>query len=307
VSFLLYFWSLWQIYVSRLEFKETRFLLLMVKKISHRWINDAFIKVKARGGIWSHHESSWTDAGVAAGRIDALASITGILQANTFVNVWTGAPVHEEHVASIAAATVGARGVETNIIAFTIACGAFVNVLAAEATTCLAVALVTDALIGAHHVLTSSIGANAAGEAALVNVLAVTPVFSQLMTWGTLALEAARCVNAPTAAAQRRVTLTLIDVHAHLHHRHHLKASITFACETTLDIYAGAFTTHPSHDFTFINVHTANTILIQGIALIAATAEGAHRVLAASIDAHIGKGKTFIDIHLPYKSISFPA
>jgi hypothetical protein len=161
-------------------------------------------------------------------------------------------------------------------------------------------------LVGAHHVLTGAVGANAAGEAALVDVLAVTPVFSQLVTWRTFALEAARCVDAPTAAAQRRVTLTLVDVHAHLHHRHHLKASVTFAGETTLDVYAGAITTHPSHDFTFINVHAANTILIQGIALIAATTEGTHRVLAATIDAHIGKGKTFIDIHLPYKSISFP-
>ncbi len=54
--------------------------------------------------------------------------------------------------------------------------------------TNLFVSFIADALVRPHHVLADAVGADAAGEAALVDVLARGPVLGNLETHWTLAM-----------------------------------------------------------------------------------------------------------------------
>ena len=62
----------------------------------------------------------------------------------------------------------------------------------------------------------------------------------------------------PTAA-QPGLSLTLVDVHADLHHGGLLVTLLTVAGEATLDIPALAVTTNPRGDTALVNVHTAES------------------------------------------------
>ena len=51
------------------------------------------------------------------------------------------------------------------------------------------ISFVTDALVGPHHVLADSVGADPAGQAALVDVFAGCSVLRHLQPYRTLAVE----------------------------------------------------------------------------------------------------------------------
>jgi hypothetical protein len=127
-----------------------------------------------------------------------------------------------------------------------------------------------------------------------------------MASW-TFTLEVTRGVDASATSTQGRVTLAFIDIHADLHHRHHLKARVTVAGETALNVDTGAIATHTTHDFTLININTFYTIFVQSISLVAPTTEGTNRVFAPAIYTHVGESQTFIDVNLLNKSISFAA
>lgn len=61
--------------------------------------------------------------------------------------------------------------VHADVVAAAIVEQALVDVGATGPAGGLSVALVADALVGAHHVLAHAVGANTAGQAALVDVL----------------------------------------------------------------------------------------------------------------------------------------
>ena len=61
------------------------------------------------------------------------------------------------------------------------------------------------------------------------------------------------------ATTQPGLSLTLVDVHADLHHGGLLVALLTVAGETTLDIPALAVTTNPRGDAALVNVQTAES------------------------------------------------
>ena len=83
-------------------------------------VYDALIKVQTRCCIWSHHKSSRADAGVSARSVATLSSVTHIVQPYTLININTALPIIEEHVACGAAAGVGARRVDTEVVTTTI-------------------------------------------------------------------------------------------------------------------------------------------------------------------------------------------
>ena len=63
------------------------------------------------------------------------------------------------------------------------------------------------------------------------------------------------------ATTQAGLSLTLVDVHADLHHGGLLVTLVTVAGEATLNIPALAVTTNPRSDTALVNVHTAESKL----------------------------------------------
>ena len=61
------------------------------------------------------------------------------------------------------------------------------------------------------------------------------------------------------ATTQAGLSLTLVDVHADLHHGGLLVTLVTVAGEAPLDIPALAVTTNPRGDAALVNVHTAES------------------------------------------------
>ena len=77
------------------------------------------------------------------------------------------------------------------------------------------------------------------------------------MAGGTETLPGPGDVLTLPAPTQPGLPLTLVDVHADLHHGGLLVTLVTVAGEAPLDIPALAVTTNPRGDNTLVNVHTA--------------------------------------------------
>ena len=79
------------------------------------------------------------------------------------------------------------------------------------------------------------------------------------MAGGTETLPGPGDVLTLPAPTQPGLPLTLVDVHADLHHGGLLVTLLTVAGEATLDIPALAVTTNPRGDAALVNVHTAES------------------------------------------------
>ena len=223
------------------------------------------------------------------------------------IDVNAGAAVHEEHVAGAAAAGEGAGGVNTEGVAAALVVCALVDILTGGPSVGLLVADVTDTLVGAHHVLTDTVGADPAGHAALVDVLAAGAVAGELVSRRALAQEGAGGVKTLPAAAQRPVHLALVDIHADLHHRGDLEALVTATGEAAFSIETGAVATDTPQNLTLVDVDTVETILVQGKALVAPAAVGAEGVLTAAVPADAGEDSALVDIPGVYIAVALAA
>ena len=250
------------------------------------WIYDALVKINAGGRVGAHHEAPGADAGVTAGRIDTLAAAARIPLRAALINVLAAPAVQPQHVAGVATAAVGARRVDAQVITASVAIGALINIFTGESSADLSIALVTDALVAPHHVLTDSVGTNAACPAAFVHVFAVPAITCQLVAGWALALVGPGRVDASALLAQTLVSLAFIDVHADLHHGRHLEPGLTVASKAAFGIDAGPVTTDPVHDAALVNVHTLDPVFIQRVALVAPTPKRSDRILTSAILTH---------------------
>ena len=250
------------------------------------WVYDALVKINAGGGVGAHHESPRADAGVAARRVDTLAAAARIPLRTALINVLAASAVQPQYVAGVAAAAVGARRVDAQVITASVTIGALVNIFTGETSADLSIALVTDTLVAPHHVLTDSVGTNAARPAAFVHVFAVPAITCQLVAGRALTLKGPGCVDAPSLLAQTLVSLAFVDVHANLHHGRHLEPRFTVASKAAFGIDAGPITTDPVHDAALVNVHTLDPVFIQRVALVAPTPKRSDRILTSAILAH---------------------
>ena len=125
------------------------------------------------------------------------------------------------------------------------------------------------------------------------------------MAYWALAEERTGSVDALAASAEGPVLLTLVDVHAHLHHWGHLKALMTAACEASLCVDAGSVAAHSVENSALVNIHTLEAFLVQGKTLVASAGKRANGILAPSILANLGEALALVHIHAINISVTF--
>ena len=191
----------------------------------------------------------------------------------TLINVNASPPVKEQHVSSIAAAGKRPRRVDAESVAAAVVVATLVDILARRTTVCLLVAEVTDALVSAHHVFTHAVRTDSAGHPAFVDIFTTSSVLCEFVAYRTLTEERARCVYTLASSAKTSVLLTFVDVHAHLHHRRHLKAFMATAGEASFGIDTGSVATHSVQNAALVNIHALEALLVQGKSLVAPATE----------------------------------
>ena len=116
------------------------------------------------------------------------------------------------------------------------------------------------------------------------------------MAYRALTEERTRCVDTLASPAKTSVLLTFVDVHAHLHHRRHLKAFMAAAGEASFGIDTRSVATDSVENVALVNIHALEALLVQGKSLVAPATEGTDGVLAPSVLANLRKALAFIHI-----------
>lgn len=105
-----------------------------------------------------------------------------------------------------------ARRIQANVFAAAVTNRAFVDVLTMRSKTRLLIAVIADALIGAHHVLADAIRAYTAGSRTLIDVFTGLLVGTQFVSWRTMTVEASFGVDTGTTATQSWRLFALVYV-----------------------------------------------------------------------------------------------
>lgn len=117
------------------------------------------------------------------------------------------------------------------------------------------------------------------------------------MSVGTHTLEAALVVHTLTTATQQRVPLTLINVHAVLHHHEATLVTFkTFTLEVPTCVHTRALTTQVWRDTALVDVCTVPLIRVQSEAVVTATTETTDGVPTLPIGAQAVDHLTLIYI-----------
>lgn len=117
------------------------------------------------------------------------------------------------------------------------------------------------------------------------------------MSSGTFTFITPLCVQAGSSTTQQGVSLTLVNVHAVLHHHEAaLVALETFTLKAARCVDTGSVTAQVRGDATLINVCAVPLLCSQSKAAVAATLETADGVPAVSMSAEALEHFTLIDI-----------
>lgn len=181
--------------------------------------------------------------------------------------------------------------------------GAFININAALSVWCGLVAGVAGALVGSWHVDTLAILAQVVTQLALIHIFTGRSIVAERVSSGTFTLITPFCVQAGSSTTQQGVSLTLVNVHAVLHHHEAaLVALETFALKAARCVDTGTVTTQVRGDATLINVCAVSLFCGQSEAVVAATLETANGVPASSMST-----QTLEHLTLIYIFVEWPA
>lgn len=189
-----------------------------------------FIHVNTSLHVQGCHEAIEAEAAILPRDVSTLPTITDVWIILTFVNICTRSLVWHQCIAFTAAALIAALRVGTVRVTATVGYGALINVDTALSVWCGLEARITSTLVGTDDIDTASIATQVVTEGALIDIYTNVPFRSQLVSRRADTFKAAICVHADPASAQQWVLLTLVDIHAVLHH--HEAALVAFKALT---------------------------------------------------------------------------
>lgn len=175
--------------------------------------------------------------------------------------------------------------------------GALININAALTVWCGLVTGVTGALVGSRHIDTLAILAQVVTQLALIHIFTGRSICAERVSGGTFTLITPFCVQTGSSTTQQWVSLTLINVHAVLHHHEAaLIALKAFTLKAARCVDTGTVTTQVRRDAALINVCAVPLLGIQSEAAVTPTLETADGVAASSISTQTVEHLTLVHI-----------
>lgn len=175
--------------------------------------------------------------------------------------------------------------------------GAFIDINAALSVWCGLVTGVTGALVGSWHVHTLAIFTQVVTQLALIHIFTGRSIVAERVSGGTFTLITPFSVQAGSSTTQQGVSLTLINVHAVLHHHEAaLVALETFTLKAARCVDTCTVTTQVRGDAALVNVCAVPLFCVQSEAAVAATLETADGVPARSMSTQALEHLTLIYI-----------
>lgn len=159
------------------------------------------------------------------------------------------------------------------------------------------IARVAGTLILPYEVHTAAIGTEVPAQFTLIDVNTCRDVWGQLMTRWAFAAVTAFCIKANTASAEEWISLTLINIHAVLHHHEStLIAFITLAFKVPWGVHTLASATEVGRYAAFINICAVPFFRIKSKATVTPALEAANGISALAMGAEAGYHLALIDI-----------
>lgn len=159
------------------------------------------------------------------------------------------------------------------------------------------VARVACTLVLPHEVHAAAVGAEVCAQLALVDVDARGDVWGQLMARRALAAVAAVGVETRASSAEEGVSLTLVDIHAVLHHH---EAALVTLLTLALEVPGGVDTLAPAtevgRDAALVNVCAVPLFRIQGEAAVTPALKAADGVAALAVGAEARDHLALVDV-----------
>lgn len=175
--------------------------------------------------------------------------------------------------------------------------GALIDINAALSVRCGLVTGVTGALVSSHHVDALAILAQVVAQLALIHIFAGRSICAERVSRGTFTLVAPFCVQAGSSLTKQWVSLTLIDVHAVLHHHEAtLIALKAFALKAAGRVDTCTVTAQVGRDSALVDICAVPLVGGESESVVAPTPEAADGISAGAVGAQTTENLTLVHI-----------